>query len=120
MNNSKRDSLNEFEAHVDRFSQSELTKDQLIANFAMGLSGEAGEVTDLLKKHLFHGKKADRVQLISELGDVLWYWVALCQQFNIAPSEVMICNIEKLERRHEGKKFNREVSNKNKELEQPQ
>lgn len=64
--------LEKFEEHVKRFAQSELSKDQLIASFAMGLSGEAGEVTDLLKKHLFHGKLCDLAQLISELGDVIW------------------------------------------------
>lgn len=109
--------LEKFEAHVARFAQSDLSKDALIANFAMGLSGESGEVTDLLKKHLFHGKPCDRAALISELGDVLWYWVALCQQFQISPSEVMQCNIEKLERRHEGQSFNPAISNRNKEQE---
>lgn len=109
--------LEQFESHVQRFAASDLSKKDLIANFAMGLSGEAGEVTDLLKKHLFHDKPADRAALISELGDVFWYWIALCQQFGISPSEVMQINIEKLERRHKGQKFDREAANRSKEIE---
>lgn len=38
-----------------------------------GLSGEAGEVVELVKKHLYHGKPLDPGKFHLELGDVLWY-----------------------------------------------
>jgi NTP pyrophosphatase (non-canonical NTP hydrolase) len=45
---------------------------------ALGLTGEAGEVADLIKKAVFHRHPFDREALIKELGDVLWYVAALC------------------------------------------
>lgn len=106
--------LEQFQAHVAEFTPNNLTHEQLIANFAMGLAGESGEVVDLLKKQLFHEENGDRRKLISELGDVFWYWIALCQQFEIPPDEVMGQNMEKLRSRHEGRSFNPEAAAKNK------
>lgn len=108
--------LERFEDHVRGFAQSDvLSLDELKANFALGLAGESGEVVDLIKKDLYHGKDIDRVKLIKELGDVAWYWVALCQQYSIHPSEVMQINIEKLQHRHGGTSFDRSRSEFGKE-----
>ena len=63
---------------------------------AMGLAGEAGEVCDMLKKHMLHGKPLDREELKKELGDVLWYLVHACNTFGIPLGEVMEGNVEKL------------------------
>lgn len=37
----------QFQIHVAEFAASTLTREQLIANFAMGLAGESGEAVDL-------------------------------------------------------------------------
>ena len=72
--------LQEFDEHVRGFAQSKHLSDRdLLANFAVGLSGETGEVADVLKKHLYHGDLLDRVALTKELGDAFWYWFALLQ-----------------------------------------
>lgn len=39
----------------------------------MGFFGEAGEVTDLLKKHFVFGQDMRRAELKKEMGDFLWY-----------------------------------------------
>lgn len=39
---------------------------------AISLSGESGEVVDLLKKHQFNGHPIDRAKLVEESGDVMW------------------------------------------------
>lgn len=67
---------------------------------AMGLGGEAGEVLDLLKKHLGHGAPLDRVALTAELGDVLWYLATLAVCFDIDLDTVAVANIEKLRVRY--------------------
>lgn len=108
--------LQEFEDHVRGFAQSDLlTELELKANFAMGLAGESGEVVDLLKKVLFHGKELDELKLVSELGDVLWYLVALCQKFGLSIEEVMTSNIAKLQQRHGGTAFDRTRAESGKE-----
>lgn len=63
---------------------------------ATGVAGEAGEVCDMLKKHLLHGKDLDRDALKLELGDVLWYVVHGCNTFKIPLQEVIQANVVKL------------------------
>ena len=67
---------------------------------ALGLTGEAGEVADLIKKAVFHRHPFDREALIKELGDVLWYVAALCSKLDTPLSEVMERNIAKLKKRY--------------------
>jgi NTP pyrophosphatase (non-canonical NTP hydrolase) len=78
------------------------TEDERDGKFlaAMGLAGEAGEVCDMLKKHLLHGKDLDRDELKKELGDVLWYLVHACITFGIPLHEVAEGNIYKLSDRY--------------------
>jgi NTP pyrophosphatase (non-canonical NTP hydrolase) len=40
---------------------------------ALGMSTEAGEFLDQLKKHFFYSKMLDLTNLHEELGDLLWY-----------------------------------------------
>jgi NTP pyrophosphatase (non-canonical NTP hydrolase) len=47
--------------------------DNRLLHAAMGLSTEANEFLDPLKKHLFYGKPLDLINLKEELGDMLWY-----------------------------------------------
>lgn len=65
----------------------------------MGLAGESGEVVDLLKKHLFHGKPLDRDALIKELGDVRWYLEYVIQAAGSSMEEVEAANVAKLRKR---------------------
>jgi len=67
---------------------------------ALGLTGEAGEVADTIKKAVFHQHGIDRDLLIKELGDVLWYVAALCTKLDVTMSEVMERNIDKLRKRY--------------------
>jgi NTP pyrophosphatase (non-canonical NTP hydrolase) len=72
----------------------------LLANWALGLTGEAGEVAEHVKKHLFHATPLDREAVVKELGDVLWYVAALAGALDIPLGEVGARNIEKLRRRY--------------------
>ena len=105
--------IDQFAEHVKGFANSELSERDLIANFAMGLSGESGEVLEVIKKYLYHGDPLDLLKLKKEMGDVVWYWFALLQLFDITPEEVMQLNIDKLRARHGGTAFNREMQRKN-------
>jgi NTP pyrophosphatase (non-canonical NTP hydrolase) len=66
---------------------------------ALGLAGEAGEVVDLLKKHLCHRKPLDRVKLIEELGDTLYYVATICYLNGLKLEDVAAMNTIKLNRR---------------------
>ncbi len=71
------------------------TRDSMFLG-GLGLAGESGEVADIIKKHLLHGKDLDREHLKEELGDVLWYLMHTCNVFNIPLAEVAHGNILKL------------------------
>lgn len=66
----------------------------------LGLSGESGEFTDLVKKWIFHEKPLDEEHIKKELGDVLWYVALLCESFGWKMEDVMSLNIEKLKKRY--------------------
>lgn len=71
-----------------------------LLNGALGLTGEAGEVSDMIKKHIFHGHDLNRDELVKELGDCAWYLALLCNAIGISLEDVLITNIEKLKRRY--------------------
>lgn len=67
---------------------------------ALGLCGEAGEVAEKIKKvyrdsnGYFTQVKKD--EIAKELGDVLWYIQALCNDLGINMQDVAEKNVEKL------------------------
>lgn len=71
-----------------------------LANAALGLTGEAGEVADIIKKHLYQGHDLYPSEVIEELGDVLWYVALMADYFNVTLSFVMQQNITKLKARY--------------------
>lgn len=72
-----------------------------LKNYLLGLNGEVGELTDIAKKVLYHGKEYNQVELMLEMGDVLYYLTAICNILNIDLSEVMMNNNAKLLARYE-------------------
>lgn len=85
--------LNEYQKLASRTAN---LKDEALTNFALGIAGEAGEVADMVKKHVYHDHLLDRDELIKELGDVLWYVSQLAAWMGIDMEEVAQRNIEKL------------------------
>lgn len=67
---------------------------------AIGLAGEVGEVCEMIKKHLWHGRSLDRDALEKEIGDVLWYLHSLAEGSGISLASAFETNIAKLEKRH--------------------
>ena len=73
--------------------------------WALGLSGESGEVADLIKKLHFHGgadKKGPITpqRIMEETGDVIWYAAALLDFYGFTLADCMKANREKLRKRH--------------------
>ena len=71
-----------------------------IVNACFGLSGEVGEINDMVKKWVFHGHKMDKEELEKEIGDVMWYVALICTSLHIDLEEVMGKNIDKLKKRY--------------------
>ena len=71
-----------------------------VLNAALGLSGEVGELNDMLKKWIFHEKQLDIDHAKKEAGDICWYLAMLCESFGWNFDEIMQINIDKLKARY--------------------
>jgi NTP pyrophosphatase (non-canonical NTP hydrolase) len=85
---------------------------------AVGMSAEAGEFTEIVKKIIFQGKPANEENLFHlkrELGDIMWYVSQACLGLNISIEEVIQMNFEKLSARYPEGAFSIERSENRKE-----
>ncbi len=70
---------------------------------AVGMSAEAGEFTEIVKKIVFQGKPVNQENLFHlkrELGDIMWYVSQACLGLDISIEEVIQMNFEKLSARY--------------------
>jgi NTP pyrophosphatase (non-canonical NTP hydrolase) len=70
---------------------------------ALGLTGEAGEFADCIKKHWAYNQPLDSQNAIEELGDLLWYIALGCNALGVSMDEVAAMNLEKLRKRYPAK-----------------
>ncbi len=63
----------EYQLEAIKFKNNDLTHNQSINNWLMGMIGEFGELVDILKKIVFHSHPVDKEKLSKEIGDVFWY-----------------------------------------------
>jgi NTP pyrophosphatase (non-canonical NTP hydrolase) len=98
-----------FEQHLEevvfktwnRWGRSTNKREELI-NAVLGLTGEAGEVADLVKKAFYHKPLNEEEQtkwsdeLVSEMGDVIYYWLILTEIMGLSHAEIFAVNREKL------------------------
>lgn len=106
--------MNEYQKQVERTRNYDNTE---LANYTLGLVCEAGEVGDIIKKHIYHQHDLDKEKIISELGDVMWYLNNICNVLDISIEEVAKSNIEKLIRRYpNGFSKNDSINRDNKEI----
>lgn len=66
----------------------------------LGVSGEAGELANKVKKLVYHAHYFEQPKIREEIGDVLWYLAELCTAFNWSLEQVARDNICKLAKRY--------------------
>lgn len=72
------------------------------AHCGLGITGEAGEVADCIKREIIYGKPLDRANLVEELGDLKFYIQATQLVYGISEQEVLQANADKLSERYAG------------------
>jgi NTP pyrophosphatase (non-canonical NTP hydrolase) len=85
---------------------------------AVGMSAEAGEFTEIIKKIIFQGKPVNEENLFHlkrELGDIMWYVAQACIGLDTSLDEIMEMNVEKLVARYPGGNFDVHYSENRKE-----
>ena len=73
---------------------------KLLTYTALGLTGEAGEVAEIIKKTFYHGHPLDVEALHKELGDVLWYLAVMAHGLGFSLDDIAQQNIAKLRARY--------------------
>lgn len=71
-----------------------------IVEAALGLSGECGEVVDLIKKSYAYQSDMNVTKLQEELGDLIFYAVSLMNQYGLTLGQVIEANRAKLVKRY--------------------
>ena len=79
-----------------------------VLHMLIGLQGELGEVTELMKKVFFSGRRIPDVthRIVEELGDVEFYLEGLRQALCVTREEILEKNVEKLRARFPDGKYN--------------
>ena len=76
---------------------------------ALGIGGETGEILEKIKKILRDNNseisKEKKIELVKEIGDVLWYVAALSTELGLNLGEIAEENIRKLSSRKERNKI---------------
>lgn len=71
-----------------------------LVNCGLGITGEAGEVADLIKKTVFQNHELDYEHFAKELGDVMWYVALGAEVSGYSLERIMEMNIDKLAKRY--------------------
>jgi len=91
---------------MSRFTQLEVEADVDVPRLltaALGLSAEAGEFTEVVKKIFLQGKPYNEENVFHmkrELGDLCWYLAQACMALDTDFNEVLQMNYEKLSARY--------------------
>jgi len=91
---------------MSRLTQLEVQSDADVPRLltaALGLSAEAGEFTEVIKKIFLQGKtynEENAFHLKRELGDICWYLAQACMALDTDFNEVLQMNYEKLSARY--------------------
>ena len=76
-------------------------KNKAMEYLTLGLTGEAGEIANKVKKFIRDGAAQDeylakRIEIGYELGDVLWYCAVLAKEMEMDLGHIMENNLQKL------------------------
>ena len=85
---------------------------------AFGLTAEAGEFTEVVKKIILQGKPYNEENIFHmkrELGDICWYLAQACMALDTSFDEIMEMNVDKLKARYPGGEFDVHQSENRKE-----
>ena len=96
---------------LSRMTELDVTDDADIPRLltaALGLSAEAGEFTEVVKKIILQGKPYNQDNVFHmkrELGDICWYLAQACMALDTTFDEVIEMNVDKLKERYPGGEF---------------
>ncbi|AXK18603.1 nucleoside triphosphate pyrophosphohydrolase family protein [Bacillus sp. COPE52] len=112
--------LNDYQESTLRTWNNKIDFGGRVSNAALGLTGEAGEVADIVKKAIYHGhgfqplhcpgeEDGNTYKLALELGDIMYYVSIMAHELGYTLQDIAEMNIAKLAKRYPDG-FSREAS----------
>jgi len=100
--------INKYSRNANKTINFDMSEEERMLQAAIGMTGEAAEVMDIIKKvhfqkHILNKEKIDMI--IEEMGDVLWYMNLMVKTINTTWENVLIINNEKLAKRYPKGRF---------------
>jgi NTP pyrophosphatase (non-canonical NTP hydrolase) len=80
---------------------------------SIGISTEAGELLDAVKKYIFYGKEIDKINVKEELGDILYYTALIVDEIGLEFGDIMETVVAKLQARYPEKFTEEKANNRN-------
>lgn len=81
-----------------------------LTHYVLGITTEAAELADLVKKQIMYGREFDAKKFIDEAGDVLWYLSRLLNTVGSDLESAAAANAKKLKIRY-GTVFSESAAN---------
>ena len=109
--------FSEFTARLGDLEEQGFHTERLLTA-AVGMSAEAGEFTEVVKKIVFQGKPVNEDNLFHlkrELGDIMWYVMQACIGLDVSLEEIVEMNVDKLLSRYPDGAFDVHFSENRKE-----
>lgn len=89
----------EYQEKSRRTQNPALTDEERMIHAMSGIGSEAGEILSILQ-HRYQGKPIESLDVLDELGDLLWFAAELCDAFGDDLETVAAANVRKLEMRY--------------------
>jgi NTP pyrophosphatase (non-canonical NTP hydrolase) len=95
------DGISDFPFNIEPFKNFALNPSQAeLLHAAIGIAGEAGELLNAVRKHVFDGQPLDEDNVIEELGDLCFYLEAASQAIKMKRGDIEELNMAKLFERY--------------------
>jgi len=98
-NQTKQANLKEYQKLCKKTAKSFENRNEEIADWGLGVAGEAGDLAGCIKKTFFHGNDQKR-GIRENIGDTMWYLAMICNFFDWDFNEILAENIAKLTKRY--------------------
>ena len=89
-----------YQEEARRTANQDMPGRERLCNWALGLSGEVGELNDHIKKFVFSNHELDREYAQEELGDILFYLSNMASELGLDLGTIAERNNQKLRLRY--------------------
>jgi len=88
--------LQQYQMIAKQAASPDLTRQEALSNWSVGLLTKAGVVEQHVKDHLSHGAHLSPSLLMDRLGELIWNYAMLVEELNLSTHQILIRNLATL------------------------